>query len=104
MAMTYNKGNISESLMNDAMIFQAKKINNKPHSYSIDMLVTGLTNVYRSKLPYDLTRTFKHIIKYQLEDKLLNAQYFGEASKENFKQQILDVQKKSNNTKNKLSF
>lgn len=98
MAMTYNKGNICESLMNDAMIFQVQKINNRFHKSSLNMLVTGINNVYNSRLPYDLTKTFKFIIKYNLQDKVSNSLT---TNSDLFKNNIIEIQEKISKRKNK---
>lgn len=100
-ALTYNKGNIPDSLINDALIFQAGKIHNRFHLKSLATLVTGIKNVYESDLPYDLTRTLKHVIKYNLHGKVSKS--LDEKNKVIFESNILEIENKIKLRKNKLS-
>lgn len=73
MKLTYNKGNICESLMNDALSFIGHKwTQNNFHRGTLNSLVSGVNNALNSDLPYDLKKACKSFVKNGVHNALVN--------------------------------
>lgn len=74
LSLNYNHGNVCEKLINDALIYQAKKISKQHsggHKSSWNMLINSLDKINREEIPYDLKRAMKTFKKLDLGDAIM---------------------------------
>lgn len=74
MHFNYNRGNICESLMNDALSFMADRLKrNNIHGHTLSSMVAGINNALNHEMPYDLTKAFKKMIRYKVDTYIVDA-------------------------------